>query len=55
MEKLREYMIKKYLEAYYSGVSAALAEIAKIHCATDEELVQLAEDRGVQVDEWVKQ
>ena len=55
MDEFREYLINKYIEIYNRGVSSALVEIARIKIATDDELMELAKDRGFKPEEWEKQ
>lgn len=54
IERLREDLQSEYFGAYFgSGFGGALMEAIDIDRATPEELVQIAQDRGVDLQNYI--
>lgn len=53
--KMRQDLIDTHLKIYYDGCNAALVDIARIHMANDEELVDIAKQKGIDISKWDEQ
>ena len=52
---IKEYMTHKLVNAYIAGANAALVDIARIAHSTDDEIIEIAKSKGLDVTRWEKQ
>lgn len=50
--KLRQDLEDTYLQMYTNGCGAALVEIARIHIASEEELIDFVNKKGLNLQQW---